>query len=162
MILSSRGPLLLLVHLLLLELDLLLKPHLMRLRRPRYPSLAGLLHTLRLHLGLRLRLAALLLLFRLFGKVVNLPIPLHIEHLLLLLLLNEDSVWVGEYLPLAGPGRGSQLALLPGSLRSDHPAGVRSAGLLRHPHLLLDGSCVRGGDLTDGFGLGDSLVGDNP
>lgn len=161
MILSSRGPLLLLVHLLLLELDLLLKPHLMRLRRPRYPAMAGLLHTLRLHLGLGLRLAALLLLFSLLGKVVNLPIPLYVEHLLLLLLDIEDSVWVCEQLSLAGPGRGSQFALLPGRLRSDHPASVRSAGLLRH-HLLLDGSCVGGGNLTDGFGLGDSLVGDNP
>jgi hypothetical protein len=149
MILCSRGPLLLLVHLLLLELDLLLKPHLMRLRCPRYPALAGLLHTLRLHLGLCLRLTALLLLFGLLGKVVNLPITLDIEYLLLLLLLvNEDSIWVGENLPLARPGRGSQFTLLPGSLRSDHPACVRSAGLLRH-HLLLDGSCVGGGYLTD-------------
>ena len=139
MILGSRGPLLLLVHLLLLELDLLLKPHLMRLRCPRYPALAGLLEALRLHLGLCLRLTALLVLFGLLGKVVNLPITLDIEHLLL--LVNEDSVWVGEHLPLARPGRGSQFALLARSLRSDHPACVRSAGLLRH-HLLLDGSCV--------------------
>jgi len=140
MILGSRGPLLLLVHLLLLKLDLLLKLHLMRLRCPRYSALAGLLHTLRLHLGLCLRLAALLLVFGLLGKVVNLPIPLDIEYLLLL-LVNEDSVWIGEHLPLAGPGRGSQFALLPGGLRSDHPACVRSAGLLMY-HLLLDGSCV--------------------
>jgi hypothetical protein len=148
MILGSRGPLLLLVHLLLLEFHLLLKLHLMRLSYPRYPALAGLLEALRLHLGLRLRLAALLLLFGLFGKVVNLPITLNIEHLLLLLLVNEDSIWVGEHLPLTGPGRGSQFALLPGGLRSDHPACVRSAWLLMY-HLLLDGTCVGGGYLTD-------------
>lgn len=146
MVLGSHGPLLLLIHLLLLELDLLLKLHLMRLSRPGDPALAGLLDTLRLHLGLGLRLAALLL-FGLLGKVVNLPIPLEIEDLLLMLLLNEDSVWVGENLPLAGPSRGGQFALLPGSLRSNHPACVRS-GLLMH--LLLD-ICVGGGNLTNRF-----------
>lgn len=145
MILGSHGPLLLLIHLLLLELNLFLELHLMRVRCPGYPALAGLLDTLRLHLGLGLRLAALLL-FGLLGKVVNLPIPLDVEDLLLL-MLNEDSAWVGENLPLAGPSRGCQFALLPGGLRSIHPACVRS-GLLMY--LLLD-ICVGGGDLTDRF-----------
>jgi hypothetical protein len=126
----------------------------MRVRCPGDPALAGLLDTLRLHLGLGLPLAALLL-FGLLGKVVNLPIPLDVEDLLLLmLLLNEDSVWVGENLPLAGPSRGGQFALLSGSLRSSHPACVRSGLLVR---LLLD-ICVGGGDLTDGFRLGNRLV----
>jgi len=154
MILGSHGPLLLLIHLLLLELDLLLKLHLMRVRCPGDPSLAGLLDTLRLHLGLGLRLTTFLL-FGLLGKVVNLPIPLDIEDLLLLLLLlNEDSVWVGKNLPLARPSRGCQFALLPGSLRSNNPACIRSGLLL---HLLLD-ICVGGGNLTDGFRLSNSLV----
>jgi len=153
MILGSHGPMLLLIHLLLLELDLLLELHLMRVGGPGYPALAGLLDTLRLHLGLGLRLAALLL-FGLLGKVVNLPIPLDVEDLLLMLLLDEDSVWVGENLSLAGPSRGGQFALLPGGLRSNNPACVRSGLLV---HLLLD-ICVGGGDLTDGFRLGNRLV----
>ena len=61
MILGSRAPLLLLVHLLLLKLDLFLKHHLMRLRCARDPALASLLDSLRLHLDLGLSLAALLL-----------------------------------------------------------------------------------------------------
>lgn len=153
MVLGSRGSLLLLIHLLLLKLDLLVKLHMMRVRCPGDPALAGLFDTLRLHLGLCMHLTTLLL-FCLLRKVVNLPIPLDIEDLLLL-VLNEDSIWVGKNLPLAGPSRGRQFALLPRCLRSNSPACVRPRLLLHH--ILLD-ICVRGGNLADGFRLSNSLM----